>query len=221
MRRIIGAAFVSLDGIMQAPGGPEEDPTSGFRFGGWMFPLSDEEVSAEIGRLFGGKFDLLLGRRTYDIFASYWPFAPDETKTIRDPFNRCTKYVLTHSQTPLQWENSRRVASLDELAEIRQGEGSDLIVQGSSTLYPQLLEADILDRLTVMTFPVLLGSGKRLFGEGTPPRTMRTLDHKFTNRGNLIVTYEPAGPVETGSFAAPTASEAEAERRAKIEAGSW
>lgn len=221
MRRIRSAAFVSLDGVIQAPGGPDEDPTRGFPFGGWMFPLSDEEVGGEIGRLFSGEFDLLLGRRTYDIFAAYWPFAPEETKDIRDPFNRCTKYVLTHSEAPLQWENSRRVRSVDEIAGIKDSEGPDLIIQGSSTLYPQLLQAGLLDRVTLMTFPVVLGTGKRLFGDGTPPGTMRVVDHKSTRRGNLIVTYEPAGPVETGSFAAPGSSEAEMERRSKIKAGAW
>src|SRR5213592_1311021 len=98
MRKIIVGAQVSLDGVMQAPGGPSEDPTDGFDFGGWMFPLSDEGVGEEIGKLFSGDFDLLLGRRTYDIFAAYWPFAPDETQNIRDPFNRCTKYVVTHGE---------------------------------------------------------------------------------------------------------------------------
>ncbi len=221
MRRIVGAAFVSLDGVMQAPGGPSEDPTGGFRFGGWMFPLSDEEVGAEIGKLFGGDFDLLLGRRTYDIFSSYWPDAPDEEKDIRDPFNRCTKYVLTHDDRPLDWANSVRIDGLDELAEIKKGDGPDLVIQGSSTLYPQLLEGGLIDELTLMIFPVLLGAGKRIFGHGTPPRTMKVVRHATTGRGNLIVTYEPAGPVETGSFGEAPKNTSEQRRQHAMEAGTW
>ena len=221
MRKLTGAVFQSLDGVMQAPGGPEEDPAGGFKFGGWSFPFFDESANEPMGKLLGAEFDLLLGRRTYDIFAAYWPYADDQEAEIRDPFNRCTKYVLTHGGQPLDWENSERVGSLDDLAAVKHGDGPDLIIQGSSTLYPQLLEAGLLDRLTVMTFPVALGTGKRLFGDGTPPTTLRVVDHKVTGRGNLIVTYEPAGPVETGSFAAPAPSKTELERRQKIESGTW
>jgi dihydrofolate reductase len=221
MRKIVGAAFVSLDGVMQAPGGPSEDPTGGFPFGGWMFPLSDDEVGAAIGKLFAGDFDLLLGRRTYDIFSSYWPDAPDETKGIRDPFNRCTKYVVTRGAQALDWENSVRVGDLDALAQIKQEDGPDLVIQGSSTLYPQLLTAGLIDRLTLMTFPVLLGTGKRIFGEGTPPLTMKAVDHQTTQRGNLIVTYEPAGEVEAGSFGEPPENASEERRQEAMKAGAW
>src|SRR5947208_1687156 len=120
MRKIIGAVFQSLDGVMQAPGGPDEDPTGGFAHGGWMFPLADEGVGAEIGQLFSRDFDLLLGRRTYQIFAAYWPYAPDETKDIRDPFNACTKYVVTAGDAPLAWEKSVRVSGMDALRAIKQ-----------------------------------------------------------------------------------------------------
>ena len=221
MRKIVGAAFVSLDGVMQAPGGPSEDPTGGFPFGGWMFPLSDDEVGAAIGKLFAGDFGLLLGRRTYDIFSSYWPDAPDETKDIRDPFNRCTKYVLTSGTQPLEWENSVRVGDLGALAEIKEQDGPDLVIQGSSTLYPQLLKAGLIDRLTLMTFPVLLGTGKRIFGEETPPLTMKMVDHQATQRGNLIVTYEPAGEVEAGSFGEPPKNASEERRQEAMKAGAW
>jgi dihydrofolate reductase len=172
-------------------------------------------------KLFGGDFDLLLGRRTYDIFAAYWPFAPDEAKDIRDPFNRCTKYVVTHGQQALDWNNSVRVGDLDQLAEIKRADGPDLVIQGSSTLYPQLLKAGLLDQLTLMTFPVILGSGKRLFGEDTPPKTMKIVDHKATARGNLIVTYAPAGPVQTGSFGTVAPNEAEQARQSAMADGSW
>ena len=169
MRRILGAAFTTLDGVIQGPGGPTEDTTGGFRFSGWLPPVGDEAISEKIDELFGRPFDLLLGRRTYEIFAAYWPYAPDEMRDIRDPFNACTKYVVTHSEQPLEWQNSRRVDTLEAVREIKQGEGPDLVIQGSGTLYPQLLEAGLLDELTLMITPVVLGEGKRLFPEGTAP----------------------------------------------------
>ncbi len=182
MRKIIGAAFVSLDGVMQAPGGPKEDPTGGFRFGGWLEPVGDEAIDEQIGKLFGRPFDLLLGRRTYDIFNAYWPNAGDDQKAIRDPFNACTKYVVTGGDQPLTWANSKRVATIEELRAIKRGDGPDLVIQGSSTLYPQLLEAGLLDELTLMIAPVVLGNGKRLFGDGTPPKTLKMTGHQVFGR---------------------------------------
>jgi len=221
MRKITGAAFVSLDGVAQAPGGPSEDPTGGFAHGGWLAGLFDEAVGRRIGRLFEGEFDLLLGRRTYDIFAAYWPFAPDEEKHIRDPFDRAAKYVVTSGDRPLDWRNSRRLASIDAVAELRRGSGPDLVIQGSTTLYPQLLAAGLLDELVLMVFPVTLGAGKRLLGEGSPPATMRMVEHEVTPAGTVIASYRPAGPIETGSFAAPEPSAPEVERQRRIAAGDW
>ncbi|MEA3000565.1 MAG: hypothetical protein QOK17_2398 [Sphingomonadales bacterium] len=221
MRRMIGAAFVSLDGVMQAPGGPTEDPTGGFEHGGWMAGLFDEAVGRRIGRLFGGEFDLLLGRRTYDIFAAYWPFAPDDQKDIRDPFDRATKYVVTAGEAPLPWRNSERVTGIDAVAGVKRSAGPDLIIQGSSSLYPQLLAAGLLDELVLMIFPLVLGSGKRLFGEGTPAGGMRMTEHEVTPAGSIIAAYQPAGEVRTGSFASPDPSPAELERRRKMADGSW
>ena len=221
MRRIIGATFVTLDGVMQGPGGPSEDPTGGFRFGGWLEPVGDDAINDKIGELFGRPFDLLLGRRTYDIFNAYWPNAADDQKAIRDPFNKCTKYVLTHRDQPLTWQNSERVGGLEELRAIKQGEGPDLIIQGSSTIYPQLLEAGLIDELTLMISPVILGEGKRLFGDGTPPRTMKMTSHKVSDGGNIIATYEPAGGVEIGSYVTGEPSQREQERQAAMAEGSW
>jgi dihydrofolate reductase len=215
MRRLTGAVFVSLDGVMQAPGGPEEDPSGGFRFGGWLAGIYDEEFGERIDRLFAGPFDLLLGRRTYDIFAAYWPYNQDNE--IGAKFQRANKYVLTHSGEPLEWENSHRLESIDALAKLKREDGPDLIVQGSSTLYPQLLEAGLLDRLILMTFPLVLGQGKRLFGDGTPPSAMRMAEHKVSAGGTVIAAYEPAGEVRTGTFATKEPSEAELERREKWE----
>ena len=221
MRKIRGAAFVSLDGVMQAPGGPVEDPTGGFRYGGWMFPLFEEAIGRRIDRLFGGEFDLLLGRRTYDIFASFWPFAGDDQKEIRDPFNAAGKYVLTSSAERLEWHNSHRLGDVAAVAALKKTAGPDLVIQGSSTLYPQLLEAGLLDELVLMIFPVVLGSGKRLLGEGSRARTMRMLEHEVPPAGAVIATYEPAGAVDTGSFPSPEPSDAELERRRKMAEGCW
>jgi len=221
MRRIIGAAFVSLDGVMQAPGGPSEDPTGGFPHGGWMAGLFDEAVGTRIGRLFGGDFDLLLGRRTYDIFAAYWPFAPDEQKDIRDPFDRATKYVVTSQDRPLSWRNSERLAGIEAVAAVRRTDGPDLIIQGSSTLYPQLLAAGLLDQLVLMIFPLTLGTGKRLLGEGIPAGALRMTEREISPAGTIIATWEPAGAVPTGSFAGSDPSPAERERQRKMAEGSW
>jgi dihydrofolate reductase len=220
-RKITGAAFVSLDGVMQAPGGPTEDPTGGFEYGGWLAGLFDEAVGERIGRLFGGEFDLLLGRRTYDIFAAYWPFAGDDQKSIRDPFDRATKYVVTSGDQPLSWRNSRRLSDIEAVADVKRTPGPDLVIQGSSSLYPQLLAAGLIDELVLMIFPVVLGAGKRLFGEGTPSGLMRMTEHEVTPAGSIIATYQPAGAVQTGSFTSPDPSPAELERRRKMADGSW
>jgi dihydrofolate reductase len=219
MREIIGAVFVSLDGVIQAPGDPDEDPTGGFRLGGWLANFFDESVGERIDTLFTPPFDLLLGRRTYDIFAAYWPYNADEAGGIGERFDRASKYVLTGSGGKLDWKNSHRLESLDAVAELKRGDGPDLIIQGSGTLYPQLLRAGLVDRLILMTFPVVLGSGKRLFGEGTAPAAMRMVEHSVSERGNVIATYRPDGTVETGSFATQEPSAAELDRRRKIGEG--
>lgn len=221
MRRIVGAAFVSLDGVMQAPGGPTEDPTGGFAHGGWIAPVWDDAVGETLDGLFKRPFDLLLGRRTYDIFAAFWPNAGDDQKEIRDPFNACTKYVVTRGEQPLAWQNSQRVATIDELAEVKHGDGPDLVIQGSSTLYPQLLAAGLIDRLTLMIFPLVLGPGKRLFGDGTPGATLTMIEQRVTPGGAVIATYEPAGPVRTQAIAEPAHNAAEDQRQAAMADGSW
>ncbi len=221
MRRVVGAVFISLDGVIQAPGGPTEDPTGGFEHGGWLASLFDEAVGKEIDALFARPFDLLLGRRTYDIFAAFWPHAGDDQKAIRDPFNRCTKYVVTGGEQPLSWENSERVGSIEELRAVRGRDGPDLVIQGSSTLYPQLLASGLLDRLTLMTFPVVLGGGKRLFGDGTPGTTMTMVEQKVTPRGAVIATYEPAGPITTQAIAEPAPYAADKRRQEAMADGSW
>jgi dihydrofolate reductase len=221
MRRIRGAAFVSVDGVMQAPGGPTEDPTGGFPYGGWIPPFFDDAVESRIDRLFGGEFDLLLGRRTYDIFAAFWPFVDDDQKDIRDPFNRASKYVLTSSDRDLTWQNSHRLDDTNELAALKKTAGPDFVIQGSSTLYPQLLAAGLLDELVLIIFPLVLGTGKRLLGEGPGAATLRLLEHEITPAGTIIATYAPVGAVQTGSFASPDPSPAELERRRLMAEGGW
>lgn len=220
MRRIIGGVFQSLDGVMQAPGGPTEDPTGGFAHGGWMFPLADEAVGGAIDDFFSGPYDLLLGRRTYDIFAAYWPYAEGESAAMGEAFTRANKYVLTRGDQPLPWDNSHRLRGLDDVAALRQGDGPDLLIQGSSTIYAALLAAGLLDRLRLYTFPLLLGQGKRVFGDGAPPVAMKLIDRIVSPGGAVIATYEPGGAVETGSFG-QIESEREEERQRRMRDGSW
>jgi dihydrofolate reductase len=220
-RRITGAAFLSLDGVMQAPGGPEEDTTGGFAHGGWLTTMFDEALGNQVGTVFGQPFDLLLGRRTYDIFAAYWPFIPPVDDSIAATFGRISKYVLTGSDAPLEWKGSHRLPDIDALAALKAGDGPDLVIQGSSTVYPQLLSRGLLDRLVLMVAPVVLGKGKRLFGEGAPPGAFRLVEHRLSAGGIAMATYEPAGDVRTGSFAMDSPSEQELARREKMKEGRW
>lgn len=219
-RRIIGAAFLSLDGVMQAPGGPDEDKSGGFAHGGWLAPIGDEAIEEQIGKLFDGPFDLLLGRRTYDIFASYWPYQPTDNP-IAAAFAECRKYVLTRSDAPLAWQGSHRLDGIDALAALKAQAGPNLVIQGSSTLYPQLLERGLLDTLVTMVAPVTLGSGKRMFGEGTPARAFTVIEQRIGSNGCVVSTFEPAGEVKTGTFETTVPSEPELARRAKIAEGIW
>ncbi len=223
MRRIVGGAFVSLDGVIQAPGGPTEDPTGGFDQGGWVFKLWDEGIEEVLGSLFGREYDLLLGRRTYDIFAAYWPYVEGEEAGMGQAFTRANKYVLTRGDQPLEWANSHRTASIDDVAALREGDGPDLVIQGSSTLYPALLAAGLLDELTLMIFPIVLGPGKRLFGDGTAAGLLEMTDHKVTAKGTVIATYKPGGAIPPYPAEAPTPSksEREAERQRRMKAGTW
>lgn len=222
-RKITGAAFLSLDGVMQAPGGPTEDPTGGFEEGGWVFKLWDEGIEETLGSLFSGDYDLLLGRRTYDIFAAYWPYAEGDEKPMGEAFDRANKYVLTRGNQPLEWQNSHRLAGVEDVAALKESDGADLIIQGSSTIYPALLAAGLIDTLITMTYPVLLGSGKRLFGRGTPTDRLEMTDHRVTDKGTIVATYRPGGtlPPYPDEGPIPVTSERELARRARMEAGEW
>jgi dihydrofolate reductase len=223
MRKIIGGVFLSLDGVMQGPGGPTEDVTGGFDEGGWVFKLWDAAAGDAIGALFAGDYDLLLGRRTYDIFAAYWPYVEGEGAAMGEAFTRVNKYVLTRGDQSLEWANSHRLKGIDDVAALKRDDGPDLIIQGSSTIYPGLLAAGLIDRLMLMTFPVTLGKGKRLFGDGTPTTMLTMVDHKVTAKGTVIATYEPGGtlPAFPPFGPQPSTSSREAERQRRMAQGGW
>ena len=214
MRKLTGAVFLSLDGIMQAPGGPEEDPSGGFRFGGWTAPFWDEDMGP-FEKILESEYDLLLAKRTYDIFSAYWPYNQDNPIGAR--FQRINKYVLTHSDEPLSWENSHKLSGDTAAAveELKRSEGRDLLIQGSSTLYAPLISAGLIDRLVLMTFPVVLGEGKSIFDGSLKPRGLKLVDSFVSGTGVVTAIYEPAGDVKTGTFETKEPSEAELERREK------
>ena len=215
MRRIVGGIFQSLDGVMQAPGGPTEDWTQGFKLGGWSTTFWDDQMGQAMGKLFSQPFDLLLGRKTYEIFAAHWPYVgPDDP--IGPAFDKANKYVLTRGSDPLDWVNSHRLSSIAEVAALKQGDGADLLIQGSTTLYPELLTQGLVDKLFLMTFPVVLGQGKRLFGPGTPSGAWKMIDHQVSTTDVVIANYEPAGAVPIGSFQMAEPSEAEQRRQERM-----
>jgi dihydrofolate reductase len=220
MRKLTGAVFQSLDGVMQAPGGPEEDSTSDFRFGGWAFHFWDDSLEEPFGKVIDAEYDLLLGKRTYDIFAAYWPHNLEIPIGAR--FQRINKYVLTHSDEPLDWEHSHKLSgdTAEAVAQLKRSEGRDLLIQGSSTLYVPLLAAGLIDRLIVMIFPLVLGEGKRIFDGSQMPGALKLVDHSVSDKGVVFLSYEPGGEVPTGTFATKEPSEEELERRAKLEAES-
>jgi dihydrofolate reductase len=196
VRKILTFAHLSLDGVMQGPGGADEDGSDGFDRGGWIWQFEDDENksgAAIIGMLGSSDKpnDLLLGRRTYDIFAGFWPKAPADNP-FTAAFNKANKYVLTHGdpKQKLDWANSRQLGSVDELKKVKAGEGPDIVLWGSSTLYPPLLEANLIDRLTLLIYPILLGKGKKLFGDASHPVTMKLASSEATKSGVIIAKYE-------------------------------
>ena len=199
MRKIVVLTFVSLDGVMQAPGGPEEDTSGGFTFGGWTAPYFDEMGGKIMGEQLTPPFDLLLGRKTYDIFAGFWPTSQDPGA---DALNRATKYVVSGSAPELSWDTSVLITGdvVTKLKELKAADGPMLQVHGSSVLIQTLLKHDLVDELWLKTFPVTLGSGKRLFGEGTMPMAFKLTSSQVTPSGVIIANYLRDGDVQTGSF---------------------
>ena len=218
MRRLIVASFTSLDGVMQAPGGPQEDPTHGFLFGGWVAPHADPEFGSAMGEIFGRPFDLLLGRKTYDIFAAHWPYVTDPNHPIATAFNRVTKYVASRSNPKLAWQNSQLLGAdvVAALNKLKGEDGPDLLVQGSSDFLQTLWTHKLVDEFSVLTFPVLLGKGKRLFGDGVAPAGLKLVKSRTTPTGVTIANYVPDGAVRTGDFGHAEPSAAELERRRKL-----
>jgi dihydrofolate reductase len=202
MRKISVNTFLTLDGVMQAPGGPEEDETGGFKWGGWSFHYWDDAMGEVMGQQMGTPFDMLLGRRTYDLFASFWPNAPEEAGG--KPLNEATKYVVSRHHIELPWGPAVLIegdSAPDAIAKLKQEDGRELQVHGSGNLVQTLLKNNLVDLFRLWTFPVVIGTGKRLFAEGTMPGGLKLVDQKVSSTGVVMATYEPAGDLVTGSFA--------------------
>ncbi|MBU8977595.1 dihydrofolate reductase family protein [Lysobacter sp. MMG2] len=204
MRKLIVSEFISLDGVIQSPGGAEEDTSGDFRLGGWIVPYADEAGGRDLHELLSQPFDLLLGRRTYDIFASYWPQVPTDSgaHAIADPFNRATKYVATHRADDLDWKDSQALEGhlSDAVSGLKRQGGKTLLTFGSGEMVRQLLAAGLVDELRLLIHPLLLGRGKRLFGDDASPSAF-TLAHSITTPGGVLINrYVRDGEVRTGTF---------------------
>ncbi len=200
MRKIVVLSFISLDGVMQAPGGPEEDTSGGFKYGGWTVPYWNEESNVQMSKQMGMPFEMLLGRKTYDIFAGYWPHQKGE---IADPFNKTIKYVLSESPLKLEWENSKLIDGdvVSKIKDLKNQDGPVLQVHGSGDMIQTLLKNDLVNELWLKIFPVTLGAGKKLFADGTMPARFEMTDSTITSNGVIFANYKRAGDVETGSMA--------------------
>jgi dihydrofolate reductase len=202
LRKIIVLSFISLDGVMQAPGGPDEDTSHGFKFGGWTVPYFDEFSSNVMLQQLGHPFDLLLGRKTYDIFSSYWPLHNDPNNPIATALNNATKFVASNSPLKLNWEKTVQLKGdiIEELKKLKQGNGPELQVHGSGNLIQTLLKYDLVDELWLKIFPLTLGPGKRLFESGAIPAAFKLSESSVSPKGVIVANYSRSGKVETGSF---------------------
>jgi dihydrofolate reductase len=222
MRKLIVQSQITLDGIMQAPGGPEEDPTGGFKYGGWSAGYYDDFLGVVMSEQMARPFDLLLGRKTYEIFAAYWPYVksdnPDYQIQIASKFNSAKKYVASTTLENLDWNNSALIKGniVQEIKKLKQQNGPELQVYGSSNLIQTLLKHDLIDVYRLAIYPITLGIGKRLFGEGTIPAGLKLIDSKTSTTGVIVAIYERAGKVKTGSFVSETPTEAELVRRKRL-----
>jgi len=198
MRKIIVLSFITLDGIMQAPGGPTEDTSGNFLYGGWTVPYFDEYLGNVMAEQMGQPFDLLLGRKTFEIFASYWPHHQEEGSGI----NRAKKFVASNTLTTHEWDRSEFLSGdiVSQIKQLKEGEGPDLQVHGSGNLIQTLMEHDLVDEFWLKIFPVTLGMGKRLFAQGTTPAAYTVVDSKTSPNGVIIATLKRAGDVKMGSF---------------------
>jgi dihydrofolate reductase len=202
MRPLVVTQFLTLDGVAQAPGGPEEDTSGGFRYGGWVVPHFDDPLGRQIVEWFAGAQDFLLGRGTYEIFAAWWPKAPTEDDPIARALNTLPKHVASRTLQSVDWDGALLIEGdvVDAVRALKAADGGELQVHGSPGLTQTLLAADLVDELRLIVFPVTLGTGKRLFGEGTMPRGWRLTSSAGTPTGALIATYQRAGEVDTGTM---------------------
>ena len=200
--RLTLQTFLTLDGVMQAPGGPTEDPSGGFEHGGWSFAFGDEDFGAVVSGWFDDAEAFLLGRKTYEIFAGHWPRITDPNDPIATSLNALPKYVVSKTLTAGDWNNTTIVRGdlVAEVERLKALPGKELQVHGSGALARALIEADLIDEYRLFTFPVHLGSGRKLFGDGLPPAALRLLDTRTTSAGVVIASYAPAGPVPQGSY---------------------
>jgi dihydrofolate reductase len=222
MRKLIASTFASLDGIMQAPGGPEEDPTGGFTLGGWMFNFSDESMDISASGFDGKDRELVLGRRTFEIFEAYWPYQP-AGNPIAKTLNAAKKYVASRTLATLHWNNSTLLRGdvISAIIALKTQPGPDLQIIGSGNLIQTLQAASLIDEYNVWTFPVVLGRGKRLFSETAKPTALRLVRSQVSTTGVVMSTYVPGGDVRSGSFASDEPSEKELVRRKKMANGIW
>jgi dihydrofolate reductase len=212
MRKLVVNTFVSVDGVMQAPGGPEEDPSGGFVHGGWSVPFWDDQMMQAMTEFMGKPFDMVLGRKTYEIFAAHWPYSEEPGAA---EINNATKYVASGTLDRVDWQNSALIEGDvgEAVARLKEEDGPELQVHGSSDLIQTLQRHGLIDEFRVWIFPVVLGTGKRLFAEGASPGALKLVDTKVSSTGVVMATYVPGGEVPIGSFALEEPTEAEIRRR--------
>jgi dihydrofolate reductase len=219
MRKIIVGAMVSMDGVMQAPGGPTEDPTKGFKFGGWEMPYFDQEFREELDRLFNEKFDLLLGRKTYEIFAAYWPYYDEGGSDggIAKLFNEIKKYAVSRSgEVDTSWQGSVLLRDIADVKRLKQEDGPNLVTQGSTELVHALLANDLVDAMSIFTVPVVLGGGKKLFADGSAPHSFKLTSSRVSSTGVLIGHYERDGEIKISDGALDSPSKREIARQERM-----
>jgi dihydrofolate reductase len=218
MRKLIVLSFITLDGVMQAPGGPEEDPTGGFKHGGWVAGYFDDFLGKVMVKQMNKPFDLLLGRKTYEIFAAHWPYVKTNEDPIAAGINNAKKYVVSKTLKKLDWKNSELIKGdvAKEVKKLKEQDGPEIQVHGSGNLIQTLLKHDLVDELWLKIFPITLGRGKRLFAEGTIPAGFKLLGSETSPTGVIIASYARAGEVKTGSFEFEVPTEAELARRKRL-----
>ena len=202
MRKLVVTTFLTLDGVMQGPGGPEEDPSGGFEYGGWLVPHADDDMGRQMVEWFSGAEDFLLGRFTYETFAGFWPRVPIDDDPIARALNTLPKHVASRTLDQVDWENSQLIKGdvVDAVTALKQDDGGELQVHGSAGLIQTLLNNDLVDELRLIVFPVVVGTGKRLFDDGTVPAALRLTSSSTTSTGAVILSYERAGELQTGTF---------------------